>query len=433
MSNDFISFLGFVSLMGLLLIRVPVGIAMGFVGVTGYMTIVGWWPGLNLLVNSPLRTAIDYNFSVLPMFILMGVLASGSGMSMEIYRAGRAWFGHLQGGLALSTIVACGGFSAINGSAIATTATMTTIALPEMRRSGYAPGPSAGVIAAGGTLGIMIPPSVVFLLYGILTDQDIGRLFMAGVLPGMLAIVLYIITIQIMARVSPTTFPRMARASSEERWQSLQGIWATALLFLIVVVSIYWGFATITESAAIGAVGAFVIGVARRRLMFSATMMALVEALRISASIFTIAIGAYLFGYFLTVTQTTQNLTSFLTGLPVGPYTVLALILLVYLVLGALMDELAMILLTVPIVFPAIVALGFDPIWFGVILVMTVTLGLTMPPIGMNVFVIKAQAQDLSLGMIYRGTAPFILADLVRLAILVLFPAISLFLPSTMN
>ena len=433
MSDAFIAVAGFVGLFVLIALRVPIGFAMGIAGVAGFAAVNGLQPGLNLLMNSPLRTVSNYTLSVIPMFILMGVFASTSGMSRELFRANRAWFGHLRGGTAISTILACGGFAAINGSSVATAATMTTVALPEMRRAGFDPGLAAGTIAAGGTLGIMIPPSVTMLLYGILTEQDIAKLFMAGIIPGCLAILFYIAVVRVIATFRPELCPVAERTGWRERWASLKDIWATLLLFAIIIGAIYGGFVTVTEAAGLGATGAFAIGVARGRLSVSGVIESLIEALRTTASIFVIAVGAYLFGYFLTVTQTTQALTEFLVSLPIGAYGTLALILVAYILLGAVMDELAIILVTVPIIFPVIVSLGFDPIWFGVIIVMTVTLGLITPPVGMNVFVINSIARDVPLTRIFRGVAPFIAVDIVRLVVLCTFPWLSLAIPNTMH
>lgn len=416
----------FTVLFVLMALRVPIGIAMGLVGVGGYASIMGFWPGMNLLMASPMSTASDYTLSVIPMFVLMGVFASAGGISRELFDVCRSWVGHKKGGIAISTILACGGFSAINGSAVAAAATMATTALPEMRRMGYPAGISAGLVAAGGTLGVIIPPSVVMIIYGLLTQQDISRLFMAGILPGIVAMLLYIVTIRLLIWHSPDQYPRLERHGWGQRFGALRQIWATLVLFLVVLGSIFGGWATITEAASVGAVGAAVIGIARGRLDTQAVMNCMVEALRTTASIFIIAIGAYLFGYFLTVTQTTQHLVKFMVSLPIDRYAVLGLILLAYIVMGALMDELAILLLTVPIIYPVIVALKFDPIWFGMVLTMVITLGLIMPPVGMNVFVINSIVKDVSLIQIYRGVTPFIVADLVRLAIVVAFPWLSL-------
>ena len=352
MEKDLVAVGGFVFLFVLMSLRVPIGIAMGIVGVAGFALLTDLTPCLRLLMHSPIRQVTDYNLSVIPMFVLMGVFATGAGMSRELFRASNAWMGHLRGGLALATIFACGGFAAINGSSVATAATMSTVALPEMRKAGYHPGFATGVIAAGGTLGIMIPPSTIFLIYGILTEQDITKLFISGILPGILAIGLYVATVQIMGWRRPELMPRGPRHDRAERWSSLRDIWATLLLFLFVIGGMYAGVFTVTEAAGMGAVGALLIGVVRGRFTPAKIMDCLVEALRTTAAIFTIVIGAFLFGYFLTITQTTQNVTQFLLSLPIGPYGVLTLILIGYFVLGAIMDELAMVLLTVPIVFP---------------------------------------------------------------------------------
>jgi len=333
----------------------------------------------------------------------------------------------------LASVFSCAGFAAINGSSVATTATMTQIALPEMRRGGYDAGLSAGMIAAGGTLGIMIPPSVIFVLYGIMTEIEITELFAAGVIPGLMAVVFYSLLISYLSKKYPHLLPRGEKFSWTARWHSVRGLWAIFFLFLMVLGGIYTGIFTVQEAAGVGAIGALVIGVIRGQLRMPEIRGALVQALRVSSAIMLIVIGAYLFGYFLTVTQFTQNAVQFLVGLPIGAYGVLTLIMLCYLVLGAVMDELAMLLLTVPIVVPAIVALGFDPVWFGVILVMAVTLGLISPPVGMNVFVINSIARDVPLVSIYKGTLPFISMDIIRLIILCAFPALSLWLPGILT
>lgn len=433
MDQDFVTVAGFVALFVLMMLRIPVGVAMGIVGVGGFGILAAMKPAMNLLAQSPIRIATDYDLAVIPMFILMGAFATAAGMSRELFRAGEAWLGHRRGGLAMATVAACAGFAAINGSSVATAATMTSVALPEMRRCGYHPGFSTGVIAAGGTLGIMIPPSVIFALYGILTEQDIGKLFISGILPGLLAVALYIIVIQIIGMLKPNLLPRGPKFSLAEKMASLRDIWATVLLFGGIVGGMYGGIFTATEAAGCGACGALIIGILRGRLGWAEIKASLVEAVRTAGSIFTIVVGAFLFGYFLVITQTPQKVSDFLTALPIGPYGVLILILIMYLILGALMDELAIILVTVPIIYPVMMQLGFDPIWFGVIIVMVTTLGMVMPPVGINVFVINSIARDISLWEIYKGVMPFILIDLIRLALLVLFPAIALYLPSQMN
>ena len=432
MSQELVAILGFVGLFALMAVRVPIGVAMGIVGVAGFGTLAAFGPAFNLLAQSPIRVVTDWDLAIIPMFILMGAFATASGMSRELFAASNAWLGHRRGGLAMATVTACAGFAAINGSSVATAATMTNVALPEMRKAGYQAGIATGVIAAGGTLGIMIPPSVMFAIYGILTEQDISRLLVAGIIPGLLGVLLYIVAVQAVGIYNPAAMPRGKRSTWRERLVSLKPIWAVVLLFLFVMGGLSGGLFTATEGAAMGASGAFLIGLARRRLSLAAIMQCLVESVRTSAAIFTIVIGAFLFGYFLVITQTTQNFSAFLLGLPLGPYGILALILLMYILLGAIMDELAMVLLTVPVIFPVIIELGFDPIWFGVIIVMVVVLGMIMPPIGMNVFVINSIARDVPLQTIYKGVMPFIVVDLIRLVILVAFPWLSLFLPSRM-
>jgi tripartite ATP-independent transporter DctM subunit len=362
----------------------------------------------------------------------MGAFVSNSGMSRELFRAANSFLGHLRGGLGIATIAACGGFAAISGSSVATAATFSTVAYPEMRRYGYPQSFATGVIAAGGTLGAMLPPSTVLAVYGIITEQDIGKLFIAGVLPGILAASMYMGTVAIIGFVRPNFLPRTPRHSWKERLAGLRDIWAMMLLFVFVIGGLYGGLFTPTEAGGMGAGGAFLIGVLRGRLDRAEIRRSLLQATRTAAAVFTVLIGALLFGYFLTVTQTPQKVTEFLTGLGLGRYGVLALIMLMYLVLGCLMDSLAMVILTVPIIFPVITHLGFDPIWFGVIIVMTVELGLIHPPVGMIVFVIKSVVQDVNFTTIFKGVLPFIITDLIRLVILIAFPIIALWLPSHM-
>jgi tripartite ATP-independent transporter DctM subunit len=429
MERDLVALFGFIGMFVLMALRVPVGVAMGIVGVLGFGALSGMGPALNLLGNVPLSVLMDYNLAVIPMFILMGAFASHAGMSRELFAAGRAWLGHRRGGLAYATIAACGGFAAINGSSVATAATMTQVALPEMRRAGYDPGFSAGLIAAGGTLGIMIPPSTIFVLYGVMTEVDIAQLFAAGAIPGLMAVVFYFAVVQWIGWRDAAHMPVGETHTWAERFGSLRDLWAVILLFAFVLGGIYGGWFTVQEAAGVGATGTLGIGIARRRLGWRQIRAALIDALRVSSSIMTIVVGAFLFGYFLTITQFTQNAVDWLVNLPIGAYGVLALVMVGYFILGAVMDELAMILLTVPIVFPAMMHLGFDPVWFGVIVVMAVTFGLICPPVGMNVFVINSIAREVSLTDIYRGTMPFIAVDVVRLVILCAFPGLALWLP----
>jgi tripartite ATP-independent transporter DctM subunit len=436
MSTETVAVLGFVSLFGLMLLRVPVGMAMGLVGVTGFSYLVGTGPALKLVGATSMRTVTDYTFGVIPMFLLMGTFVSNSGMSRQLFSAANGFVGHLRGGLGFATVAACGGFAAICGSSVATAATFSAVAYPEMRRHGYPQSFATGVIAAGGTLGAMLPPSTVLAVYGIITEQDIGKLFMAGIVPGILAMLMYLCTISVIGYVRPGFLPTGPRTSWARRLTGLKEIWAPMLLFIFVIGGLY-GLPflprfTPTEAGGVGASGAFLIGILTGKLNKDKVLMSLLQATRTAAAVFTVLIGALIFGYFLTITQTPQRVTEFLTGLGLGSYGVLALIMLMYLVLGCLMDAMAMIILTVPIIFPVIIHLGFDPIWFGVIIVMTVELGLIHPPVGMNVFVIKSVVKDVSFATIFKGVIPFIVTDIIRLVILIAFPILALWLPSHM-
>jgi len=432
LGSDAIAVIGFVVLFALMLLRVPVGMAMGLVGVSGFGYLTGGMPALKMVGQTSMRIVTDYTFGVIPMFLLMGAIVSRSGMSRELFQAANKFVGHLRGGLGIATIAACAAFAAISGSSVATAATFSTVAYPEMRLYRYPQSFATGVIAAGGTLGAMFPPSIVLAVYGLITQQDIGKLFMAGVIPGLLAVSMYMATIAIIGAVRPGFLPTSPRSTWAEKWQAMREVWAPLLLFMFVIGGLYGGLFTPTEAGGMGAGGAFIIGVARRRLSRADLLASLLQATRTAAAVFTILIGAILFGYFLTVTQTPQKVTEFVTSLGFGRYGVLVLIMLMYLVLGCLMDAMAMIILTVPIIFPVITSLGFDPIWFGVIIVMTVELGLIHPPVGMNVFVIKTVVKDVNFSTIFLGVIPFVITDILRLAILIVFPILAIWLPSRM-
>ncbi|MCR8547403.1 TRAP transporter large permease [Salipiger sp. P9] len=432
MDRETVTLVGFAALFFMMAIRVPIAIAMSLVGIGGFAAVVGLPQALKLVSLSPLSTATTYHLGMIPMFILMGAFATRSGMSRELFRSAEAWLGHRRGGLALATIASCAGFAAISGSSIATAATLTKVALPEMRRVGYSDSVSSGVIAAGGTVGILIPPSIVLAVYGIITEQDIGKLFIAGLLPGLLAVGLYMLTVSVIAHLRPADMPVGQRQSWAARFRALREVWAIGLLFLLVVGGIYAGIVTPTEASALGAVGALAIGVLRGRLDRQAIMECLIESLRISISIFFVFIGALLFSYFLAITRTPQNVAEYLTNLEVNRYVIMALILLLYLALGCVLDSMAMVVLTVPILFPVVTGLGFDPIWFGVMVVVAIELGLITPPIGMNVFVINSVERDIGLATIYRGLLPFIAIDILRMGLMLAFPAIALFLPGLM-
>lgn len=428
-----VAIVGSIAVLVLMLIRVPIAVSLGSVSLAGVAYLNGIGPAFGILIDSPIRTVTNFNFSVIPMFILMGAVVGASGMSRELFRAANAWLGHLPGGMGLATIFACGGFAAISGSSIAAAATMTQVALPEMRRAGYNPGLAAGIVAAGGTLDIMIPPSVLMVLYCILTETDLVGLFIAGFIPGIIAVVLYCIAILIVYYYHPTWLPRGHTSDWGERFASLKDIWATLLLFFVVIGGIYSGFVTVTEAAGLGVFGAVVIGVARRALPWAAIERTLVEALRTSAAIFYIVIAAFLFQYFLAYTQMAMLLGDFLQAMNLGPLGVVIGILVFYIVAGMFVDEIAMILLTIPIFFPIVVGLGHDPIWFGILVIVTVQIGLICPPVGIICFIMNNMVPDIGLVNIYKGAMPFVIADLVWLALLVAFPSLSLWLVQVMQ
>jgi tripartite ATP-independent transporter DctM subunit len=428
-----IAALGFAALLVLMLARVPVAASMAVVGIFGTAALAGWPAALATMRQGPFERASSYTLVVIPLFVLMGYLAAGAGLSQGLFRAANVWLGHWRGGLAMATIGACAGFGAICGSSIATGAAMCTVALPEMRRFRYADSLSTGAIAAGGTLGIMIPPSIIFVLYGIMTEQSIGRLLLAGIVPGIVEMVLFIVAIALVTAAWPTLGVPGVRSTWTDRLKAIGDIWEVLVLFLIVIGGIYVGLATPAESAAFGAVGALVFGILRRSLGWRALLMALERTMRTTAMVFFIVIGADLFGYFMALSQMPMRLAGWFAEMHLAPVIVLWLIIATYVVLGALMDELAMILLTVPIFFPVIQSSGYDPIWFGVIIVVVVQIGLIAPPVGLSVFVVGGMARNVPLPTIYRGIMPFLAAQIVLLILLTLWPGLALLLPATMR
>src|SRR6059058_1250705 len=417
----------------LLFARMPIGFAMGLSAFVGTLLLIDLQAALALLGQTAYETAVTYNLSVIPMFVLMGYIAGNARLSEALYRACNAWLGHRRGGLALATIGACGAFAAICGSSIATAATMAQIALPEMRRYNYDDKLATGAVAAGGTIGILIPPSIIMVIYGLLTETSISQLFLAGFLPGLLTVAGFMATIAVMTRINPRLGPPAARATRRERLLVLRDVWGPAALFLLVIGGLYFGVFSPTEAAGIGAVGALALSVLNRsfgRAMLSASLL---DTVKTTAQIFTILIGAILFNNFLILASMPTLVSSWITALPLGKTAILLVIIGMYFILGCLLDSLAMILLTIPIVFPIVQALGYDPVWFGIIIVMVVELGLITPPIGMNVFVIKGIARDVPLYTIFRGVTPFIIAQIILILILIAFPQIALWLPSTMG
>lgn len=423
---------GIVLMLVLLFLGVPIGAVMALVGFLGMAYLNGRNPGLNMMGSTAYITSTSYSLSVIPLFVMMGAFCLTSGLGQELYNTANKFIGHFRGGLAMATVVACAGFAAVSGSSVATTATMGMVAMPEMRKYKYDPSLAAGVIASGGSLGVLIPPSTILVLYAILTEQSIGKLFMAGFLPGITEALFYMVTIYIMCRIKPEIGPPAPRASMKERMISLKDTWGIVLLFIIVMGGIYTGIFTPTEAAGIGAFGAFCFVVFRRKLSYATMGKTLNETMKNTAMVFVIMIGANVLGYFLAVTQLPRDLTTFISELEVNRYVVLFIILLLYLFLGAIMSAMAMVVLTVPIIYPVIVALGFDPIWFGIIIVRMVEIGQITPPVGINVYVMKGVSPDIPLWTIFRGIFPFLIADICHVTILILVPGIATFLPSLM-
>jgi C4-dicarboxylate transporter, DctM subunit len=426
---------GLALMMVLALLRIPIAVAMGVVGFLGVAYLRDWnfAPAFAMVETKIYETGRNYTLSVVPLFILMGNFVTRAGMSQELFRAAYTCIGHLRGGLAMATVCACAGFGAICGSSIATAATMAKVAYPAMSGLGYSDRLSTGAIAGGGTLGILIPPSTIMVIYGVLTETNIGKLFAAGILPGILATFLLCLAVQWIVWTDPASGPRGKRSTWRERLQALKSVWAVALLFIVVMGGIYGGVFTATEGAGIGAFGGLCFALARRALTWRTLLDALVDSARTTAMLFAILTGALMFAEFVNYTSMPDDLKNFVTGLNLSPIMVVAAICVIYVLLGTAMEELSMILLTVPVFFPLIVHLGLDPIWFGILIVVVVEIGLISPPVGMNLFVINALLPQVPTRTVFHGVLPFMVADVVRLCILVAFPIISLWLPSLMR
>jgi tripartite ATP-independent transporter DctM subunit len=424
---------GLAVMLALSFLRVPIAISMGLVGFLGLWWMRGLNPSMASATTVVYESGFQYTLSVVPLFILMGNFVTRAGMSKELYRAGHTIVGHLRGGLAMATVLACAGFGAICGSSIATAATMTKVAYPSMSEHHYSDELAVGTIAAGGTLGILIPPSTIMVIYGIMTNTSIGKLFAAGILPGLVAVVLLCLAVQYICWRDPASGPPAERATWRERFDAFKGVWAVVALFIIVMGGIYGGVFTATEGAGIGAFGAFCFALARRALSPRALLDVLIESSRTTAMLFMILVGALIFANFINYTTMPADLKAFVTAYQIHPMTVIVAICVIYVVLGTAMEELSMILLTVPVFFPLVVGLGFDPVWFGILIVVVVQIGLISPPVGMNMFVVKSMLSGVSTATIFRGVTPFVVAEVVLLAVLVAFPAISLVLPQLMK
>ncbi|MGO3868776.1 MAG: TRAP transporter large permease [Alcaligenes sp.] len=427
-----ISIIGLAVLLGSLFLGLPIAWGMLLVGTLGFAFFTGMEAALTMAAQTSYDTAMSYSFTVLPLFILMGNLVNASGLSKDLYKAANAFIGHLRGGLAMATIVACGAFSALCGSSMATTAAMGRVAMPNMRKYNYDDRLATGSIAAGGTLGILIPPSVMMVVYGILTETDIGKLFAAGFLPGMVAMLMYLITVMIITAINPNLGRPGEKASWRERFEATKGVMAITVLFIVIMGGIYGGVFTPTEAAGIGAAATFLLTLKRRGWKPRMYLTVLIEAAQTTAIMFALVIGALVFTNFLTVAGLPNQLLGFIQGIDVSPIVVILIICAIYLVLGCFLETMSMVMLTVPIFYPIVASLGFDLVWFGIIVVVAAEISLITPPLGLNIFMIKNVMPDVPLGTIIRGVTPFVMMDILRLLLLVFVPWIVLVIPNSM-
>lgn len=431
MSSEVIGGICIAVLLVLMYFRMWVGFAMLFVGFWGIVAILGWDIGLAVLGTVAYRNVATYPLTAMPLFIMMGVIVANTGVGADLFYAAHKLIGQLRGGLAMATVIACGGLAAMTGTGMAATATMGKAALPEMRKFNYDERLAAGSIAAGSTMGILIPPSIGFILYGILTQTSIGKLFMAGIIPGILEAVFYIVTIYIFCRFNPKMGPPGPKTSLIEKVVSLKHIWTMVLLFVLVIGGIYAGIFTPTEAGAVGAFGAIVITLFAGRLKGRSLLNSVLETAQITAMFILIIAGAFVFNNLMVISKLAFSLGNFIAGLDLPPYAILVTIIFIYIILGMFLDVMSCILVTVPVFFPIVLAMGFDPIWYGVIMVRVMEIGVITPPVGMEVFMLSG-ITGVPAGTIFRGVVPFVIADVLHVALLVAFPVISLYIPSQM-
>ena len=424
--------IGVAVLAALLLTGMPIAFALALVGLVGTASIIGWQPSLALIGQTFFENGRNYSLSVLPLFLMMGNFVVQSGIARDLYAAAHAWLRHRPGGLAIATVIACGGFSSVCGSSIATAATMSKIALPSMRRFGYPDEISTASIAAGGTLGILIPPSVILVFYGIMTQQDIGKLFLAGIIPGIVGVIGYAIAVMISVKLRGGALRTEPKLPLRDRFAALGRTSGALALFVFVMGGIYFGVFTPTESAGMGAAGAFLLVIASRRLNFRETLETLFETARTTAMMFFILFGALTFTNYVNLSGMTTDMQALLTVFGSSPLSVLLTILVIYLVLGCMLEGLSMIMLTVPIFYPVVASLGIDLIWFGIFVVIVTEISYITPPVGMNAFVLKSVVKDVSLKTIFTGLVPFLALDILRVALIIAIPGIVLLLPSSM-
>ncbi len=416
-----------------LLMGVPIAFSLAAAGVVGiYLHTGDWNVVLRVIGTAPFSTVADYVLTTIPMFILMAYFAASGGLARDLYTAGAHWLSRVRGGLAIATVFACGIFGAMSGASLAAASVMSTIAMPEMRRHGYSDELAAGSIGVGSTLDILIPPSVGLVIYGIMTQTSIGKLLIAGIVPGLIVGALLIVAIMVWVRVSPSHAPETYTVSTAERWRSLARIWASLLLIGLVIALLYLGVATPTEVGALGAFLAAAIGIATRRLSLAGAIDAVRQTIKTSAMIFMILVGATIFGYYMAMSQIPQHVVAAVTELNLNRWIVISGIVVAYFVVSMFMDELPLLLLTLQLTFPLIVSMGFDPVWFGVMSMLMVSMGLVFPPVGMIAFVVSANA-GVSLTKVYKGTSILMVALVLTTALIMVFPQIVLWLPNTMR
>jgi len=433
MSVTTIGIIGIAILVIFLFSNMPVGFVMAFLGFLGFGYIRGIDPALSLLASDVFDVFSHYGLTVVPLFVFMGQIAFHAGISKRLYDSAYVLVGHRKGGLAMATVAACAGFSAISGSTNATAATMASVTLPEMKRYKYDMSLATGTVAAAGSLGILIPPSVIFIVYGILTEQSIGKLFAAGVFPGILLSVLFLLTIYLQVLKNPSLAPPGPRTTLKEKFKSFAGVLETLIIFGLVMGGIFFGIFTPTEAAATGAFLTMMLALVRRQLSWDGFIKSLADTTRISCMVMVIVTGAVIFGHFMAVTRLPYDLAGWVGSLPLPSWAIMGVVIIVYLFGGCFMDALAMIMLTIPIFFPVAQALGYDPIWFGVVIVLITEMGVITPPVGVNVYVVYGVAKDVPLEVIFRGVFPMLLALLICNIILLIFPQIALFLPGLMR
>jgi len=429
-----VGILGSVLLVFLLFLGMPIAFVMMFVGFLGISYLASVNAALPVVAKTVYETAAHYPYTIIPLFILMGGFAGNAGITRQLYQSFDKWFRRLPGGLGIATVAACAFFAALSGSSVAAAAAMGTVAIPEMRRFNYAPKLAVGVVAAGGTLSFLIPPSLGFVVYGMLTEQSIGKLLISGIFPGLLLSVVFMAIIVIEVKMDPSLAPATpGEVSFKEKLLAFSGVWETLLVFFIVMGGIYLGFINPTEAGAIGATALFVLALLKRKLSFRNLSDSLLEAVRISVLVLFLVAGANVFSYFLALSTIPMAVSSWMAGLAVSRYVILSIIVIIYLILGCFLDAISMMVLTMPVIFPVIKALGFDPIWFGVICVIMMEAGLITPPVGLNVYALAGVVKDVPMQTIFRGAVPFLLAMVVVVIIITIFPIICLFLPSMMG